>query len=135
MELRHLRYFVAVAAHGSFSRAANELHLTQPALSRQVKSLEDEIGVALFLRGPNAVSLTSAGEAFFEEAKDILTRVEAAVRRIITHPQREKLRVGYVHSLNAGIMTRVVERFRDYKKDVILELIDLTTSAMCEKAA
>ncbi len=68
MELRHLRYFAAVAAHGSFSRAASQLHLTQPALSRQVKSLEDEIGVALIVRGQNTISLTSAGEDFYEEA-------------------------------------------------------------------
>jgi DNA-binding transcriptional LysR family regulator len=63
MELRHLRYFAAVAAHGSFSRAAKQLHLTQPALSRQVKSLEDEIGILLIIRGQNTISLTSAGEA------------------------------------------------------------------------
>ena len=70
MELRHLRYFAAVVTHGSFSRAAKQLHLTQPALSRQVKSLEDEIGVALIVRGQNTISLSSAGEAFYEEAKD-----------------------------------------------------------------
>ena len=64
MELRHLRYFAAVAAHGSFNRAANSLHLTQPALSRQVKDLEDELGVRLFVRGKNAVTLTDAGELF-----------------------------------------------------------------------
>ncbi len=81
MELRHLRYFAAVAAHGSFRRAANQLHLTQPALSRQVKSLEEEIGIALVVRGQNAITLTSAGEAFYEEAKDILARVDVAVRR------------------------------------------------------
>ncbi len=96
MELRHLRYFAAVAAHGSFSRAANQLHLTQPALSRQVKSLEDEIGVALIVRGQNTISLTSAGEDFYEEAKDILARVDVAVRRIKTRPPGEKLRIGYV---------------------------------------
>ena len=115
MELRHLRYFAAVAAHGSFSRAANQLHLTQPALSRQVKSLEDEIGVALIVRGQNTISLTSAGEDFYEEAKDILARVDVAIRRIKTRPQGEKLRIGYVHSLTAGIMPRVVERFQSYK--------------------
>lgn len=135
MELRHLRYFAAVAAHGSFSRAANQLHLTQPALSRQVKSLEDEIGIALIVRGQNTISLTSAGEAFYEEAKDILARVDVAVRRIKTRPQGEKLRIGYVHSLSAGIMTRVVERFRSYNQHVFLELSDLTTDAMCQKAA
>src|SRR6266567_3351301 len=135
MELRHLRYFAAVAAHGSFSRAANQLHLTQPALSRQVKSLEDEIGVALIVRGQNTISLTSAGEAFYEEAKDILARVDVAVRRIKTHPPEKKLRIGYVHSLTAGIMPRVVERFQSYSKDVFLELSDLTTETMWQRAA
>src|SRR5580704_3537337 len=135
MELRHLRYFAAVAAHGSFSRAAEQLHLTQPALSRQVKSLEDEIGVPLIIRGQNTNSLTSAGEAFYEEAKDILARVDVAVRRIKTRPQGEKLRIGYVHSLTAGIMPTVLKRFRSYSKNVFLELTDLTTHAMCLKAA
>src|SRR5882757_2380188 len=135
MELRHLRYFAAVAAHGSFSRAAKQLHLTQPALSRQVKSLEDEIGVALIVRGQNTISLTSAGEDFYEEAKDILARVDVAIRRIKTRPQGEMLRIGYVHSLTAGIMPRVVKRFHSYNQDVFLELTDLTTHAMCLKAA
>jgi DNA-binding transcriptional LysR family regulator len=135
VELRHLRYFAAVAAHGSFSRAAIQLHLTQPALSRQVKSLEDEIGIALIVRGQNAISLTSAGETFYEEAKDILARVDVAVRRVKTRPQGEKLRIGYVHSLTAGIMPRAVERFRSCNQHVFLELSDLTTEAMCQKAA
>src|SRR5258705_6579611 len=135
MELRHLRYFAAVAAHGSFSRAANQLHLTQPALSRQVKSLEDELGVALIVRGQNTISLTSAGEAFYEKAKDILARVDVGVRRIKTRPPGEKLRIGYVHSLTAGIMPQVVERFQSYDKDVFLELSDLTRETMWQRAA
>ncbi|HEV2390934.1 MAG TPA: LysR family transcriptional regulator [Verrucomicrobiae bacterium] len=135
MELRHLRYFAAVAAHGNFSRAANQLHMTQPALSRQVKNLEDEIGVALVVRGQNTISLTSAGENFYEEAKDILARVDVAVRRIRTRPQGEKLRVGYVHSLTAGIMPRVVEQFQTFNRGVFLELSDLTTETMCQRAA
>src|SRR5258708_5668922 len=135
MELRHLRYFAAVAAHGNFSRAAKQLNLTQPALSRQVKSLEDEIGIALIVRGQNTISLTSAGEAFYEEAKGILARVDVAVRRIKTRRKGEKLRMGYVHSLTAGIMPRVVERFRSHNKHVFLELSDLTTDEMRQKAA
>src|SRR3989442_5655454 len=74
MELRHLRYFVAVAAHGSFNRAAQILHLTQPPLSRQVKDLEEELGVSLLVRGQNAVKLTEAGELFYEEAPELLSR-------------------------------------------------------------
>ena len=79
MELRHLRYFAAVAAHGSFNRAAQNLHLTQPALSRQVKDLEEELGVPLFLRGKNTVNLTEAGELFYEEACDLLARADQAL--------------------------------------------------------
>jgi DNA-binding transcriptional LysR family regulator len=135
MELRHLRYFAAVAAHGSFSRAAKQLHLTQPALSRQVKSLEEEIGVPLIIRRQNTISLTSAGEDFYEEAKDILARVDVAVRRIKTRPHGETLRIGYVHSLTAAVMPTVLKRFQSYKQDVFVELTDLTTHAMCLKAA
>ena len=68
MELRHLRYFTAVAAHGTFRKAATILHLTQPALSRQVRDLEDELGVTLIKRGRNFATLTDAGELFYEEA-------------------------------------------------------------------
>lgn len=135
MELRHLRYFAAVVAHGSFSRAAKQLNLTQPALSRQVKSLEGEIGVALIIRGQNTISLTPAGEDFYEEAKDILARVDVAVRRIKTRPQEEMLRIGYVHSLTAGVMPRVMKRFQSYNKNVLVELSDLTTHTMCQQAA
>src|SRR5687767_938797 len=65
VELRHLRYFIAVAKHGSFNRAAQRLHLTQPALSRQVKDLEEELTVPLLVRGKNAVTLTAAGFSFY----------------------------------------------------------------------
>ena len=78
---------------------------------------------------------TSAGEHFYEEAKDILARVDVAVRRIKTRPPGEKLRIGYVHSLTAGIMPRVVERLQSYNKDVFLELSDLTTETMWQRAA
>ena len=76
MELRHLRYFIAVAKHGSFNRAAQALFLTQPALSRQVKDLEEELAVPLLERGKNAVTLTEAGERFYEEAREIIARAE-----------------------------------------------------------
>ncbi len=77
MELRHLRYFTAVAAHGTFRRAAAILHLTQPALSRQVRDLEDELGVELLKRGQNSTTLTDAGELFYEEAREVLARAGA----------------------------------------------------------
>jgi DNA-binding transcriptional LysR family regulator len=85
MKLRQLRYFAAVVSHGNFSRAAEALHLTPRALSRQVKSLEDELGVALFKRESNSVSLTHLGQIFFEEAREVLARLEKAIRRVQKH--------------------------------------------------
>ena len=108
MELRQLRYFAAVAAHGSFSRAAKELHLTQPAVSRQVLNLEEELGSALLRRTNNAVALTAAGEQFYEEARDLLTRADQAVRRVRAQASSATLRVSYVASL-LGTGTMVVE--------------------------
>jgi LysR family hca operon transcriptional activator len=133
MELRHLRYFAAVAAHGSFSRAANNLHLTQPALSRQVKDLEEELGVPLFVRGTNAVSLTEAGEIFYEEARDLLARADQAIQRVRGQVRSETLRVGYGPSLTSGIMPRAIERFQAEVPRVRLELEDLTPREMGEK--
>lgn len=135
MELRHLRYFAAVAAHGSFSRAANNLHLTQPALSRQVKDLEDELGVPLFVRGTNAVTLTEAGEIFYEEARDLLARADQAIQRVRGEAKSETLRVGYGPSLTSGIMPKAIERFQAAVPRVRLELEDLTPREMAEKIA
>ena len=89
MKLRQLRHFIAVASHGNFSRAAKALQLTPPALRRQVKGLEDELGVALFQRGSNTVSLTHSGQIFFEEVREILAHVDKAIRRV-QKPRRRK---------------------------------------------
>lgn len=134
MELRHLRYFAAVAAHGSFNRAAEVLHLTQPALSRQVKDLEDELGVQLMLRGQNAVKLTEAGELFYEEAREVLTRADEAVRRVRGEARSETLRVGYAPSMTAGIMPAVLEEFQSATPRVRVELADLSSREINELA-
>jgi LysR family hca operon transcriptional activator len=135
MELRHLRYFAAVAAHGSFQRAADNLHVTPPALSRQVKDLEDELGVRLFERGKNLITLTPAGELFYEEARDLLARADQAVQRVRGQVKDEVLRVGYVPSLTASLMPRAIERFQATIPRVRLELSDLSPKQMSERAA
>jgi DNA-binding transcriptional LysR family regulator len=89
MKLRQLRHFTAVASHGNLSRAAKALHLTPAALSRQVKGLEEELGVALFKRESNSVSLTPSGKIFFEETREILARLDEAIRRV-QKPRRQK---------------------------------------------
>lgn len=134
MELRHLRYFIAVAAHGSFNRAAETLHLTQPALSRQVRDLEDELGVPLVLRGKNAVSLTEAGDLFYEEAREVLARADEAVRRVRGEARRETLRVGYAPSMTTGIMPAVLEAFQSATPRVRIELADLSSREINELA-
>ncbi len=134
MELRHLRYFAAVAAHGSFNRAAQHLHLTQPALSRQVKDLEDELGVRLLVRGKNAVTLTDAGEVFYEEARELLARADQAVQRVRGESRNEVLRVGYAPSLVSGLMPGALQKFQAATPRVRIELADLSSREMNEQA-
>jgi LysR family hca operon transcriptional activator len=125
VELRHLRYFISVAKHGSFNRAAQSLHLTQPALSRQVKDLEEELAVPLLVRGTNAVTLTAAGERFYEEAREIVARADLAVQRIRNEPCDETLRIGYAPSVTAGILPRALQAFHAEQPRVRIELADL----------
>jgi DNA-binding transcriptional LysR family regulator len=114
---------------------AKQLHLTQPALSRQVEDLEEELGVALFERGSNKVRLTEAGEQFYDDSRDVLTRVEEAVERLRNDTKRDVLRVGYVPSLVAGSMPRVIERFQLATPKARLELFDLSPGEMAKRAS
>jgi DNA-binding transcriptional LysR family regulator len=109
MELRHLRYFVAVAEELHFSRAADRLHVTQPVVSEQIRKLEAELGVQLFHRTRN-VALTDAGAALLTEARRVLRHAEAARRAARSASARPGLRIGYVATaLPAGI-PRAVRR-------------------------
>ena len=98
MELRHLRYFLAVAEMENISRAAtHKLHVSQPSLSRQIRDLEDELGVRLLERTAKSVSLTEAGRAFLLEARVLLEHADAAVRKVraIANKGDSELHVGY----------------------------------------
>src|SRR5579871_533683 len=100
MELRHLRYFVAVAEELHFGRAAERLYMAQPPLSQQIRQLEQEIGVLLLIRNNRRVALTEAGQAFLEDARSILERVEEATRRAqqVSAGEAGWLGVGFVGS-------------------------------------
>ncbi|MBK1786615.1 LysR family transcriptional regulator [Prauserella cavernicola] len=96
MELRHLRYFAAVAAEGSLSRAAEHLHLTQPSLSRQIRQLEHDVGAPLFERTPNGTTLTPAGTALHRHALLLLRLADAVpdMARSATGRSREVVQIG-----------------------------------------
>src|SRR5689334_160012 len=100
MELRHLRYFIAVADAGTFTLAAERLRIQQPPLSQQIKALEKELGFALFQRVPKGVQLTVGGRVFLDEARAILASVDRAAHRAeaAAHGRTGKLSLGFTSS-------------------------------------
>jgi DNA-binding transcriptional LysR family regulator len=114
MELRHLRYFVAVAEELHFRRAAERLHVAQPAVSEQIRKLEAELGVTLLNRTHRNVSLTVAGAALLEEARVVLRQADAAVRiaRTAQQGQLGRLRIGYTADSLPASIPQALSRFR-----------------------
>lgn len=131
MELRQLRYFMAVAEAGNFSRAAASLHMSQPPLSMQVKALEDELGVRLLERSNHGATLTPAGAAFLEEARAALTRLESARRRaqLVGKGDIGMLSVGFVSIADYGVLPQALKSFRAAFPQVEVQLHELTTDA------
>lgn len=130
MELRQLRNFVAVAEEGNISRAAQRIFLTQPALSRQIKSLEEEIGQCLLERSAHSIRLTPTGEALLEEARELLRHADGVLERVRTAAAGLRLRVGYAPSLASGLLSTAVQRFTQLHPDAHVELSDLSSSEM-----
>ena len=132
MELRHLRYFVAVAEAENVSRAALKLHVSQPGVSRQIRDLEDELGFALLERGAKSVRLTPAGVVFFAEAREVLARAEAAVQkaRAAAGGGRREIAVGYAPSLTVQILPPALRRFQEQFPEARVTLHDLSTEEM-----
>ena len=129
MELRHLRYFRAVALERSFTRAAERLHVSQPPLSRQIRQLEEELGTPLFLRGTRPLELTEAGRVLLEHATQVLDRVEdvrGAMRALAKRRTRD-LAVGFVGSVILGPLPRALRRFRAARPDITVRLVEMTT--------
>lgn len=130
MELRQLRYFVAVAEELHFRRAAERLHISQPPLSQQIRALEDELGFPLLVRTRRRVQLTPAGEAFLRDARALLNELAGAVAtaRRIDAGQTGRLRISFVGSaLLSSIVPATVERFRETRPGVEIELRERST--------
>ena len=129
MELRHLRYFVAVAAEENISRAAKRLHISQPPLSRQIRDLEDELRIALFERSAKSVQLTPLGKLFLVEARAALQRVDDAVAFIRAAAERKNnhLRVAHTNAIAIELLPRVLRAFQRKHKGTTIELSAMTT--------
>jgi LysR family transcriptional regulator, benzoate and cis,cis-muconate-responsive activator of ben and cat genes len=130
MELRQLRYFVAVAEEGNISRAGKRIFLTQPALSRQIKALEDEIGQCLLERQAHSIRLTPVGAVMLREARELLQHAEQVLERVRAEGRGLRLRVGYAPSLAAGILSVAVGNFTQRHPNARVELFDLSTAEM-----
>ncbi|WP_050423224.1 LysR substrate-binding domain-containing protein [Bradyrhizobium tropiciagri] len=134
MELRHLRYFVALGEELNFTRAAERLHIAQPPLSQQIRQLEHELGVTLLQRNSRPVRLTEAGELFLARARAVLASFESAVAdtRRVGRGQAGKLAIGFVGSAMFAGLPDIVGAYRDACPDVELVLDEMLAAEIAE---
>jgi len=134
MELRHFRYFLAVGEALSFTKAAARLRIAQPALSRQVQDLEEEIGVDLFRRSPRGVTLTAEGKLFLAEVRELLKRVDESVVKVreLARGHYGDLHVGYASSFTVELMPPAVAAFEKQFPRVNLVLHDVSRTELIE---
>ena len=135
MDLRQIRSFVAVATTRNFTRAAEQLHIAQPPLSRQIQLLEEEMGVQLIERNRRPVRLTPAGRVFYEQALQVLHQVgqmKTAARQVGLQ-QRQSISVGYVASTLYGGLPMLVRMFRQRHPDTDVHLVELSSVQQIRK--
>src|ERR1700679_3901917 len=127
VDVRELESFVAVADHLNFSKAAKQLNLSQPPLTRRVQSLEEKVGSKLFERNTHAVSLTNAGKLFLEDARAILRHLDRAAEtiRLSREGETTRLRLAFVGALLDEKLVRLMQKFREVQPTCQLEVNDL----------
>jgi DNA-binding transcriptional LysR family regulator len=127
MELRHLRYFVAVADTLNFTRAAAALHLAQPSLTRQIQNLEEEIGVRLLDRTKKNVALTEEGRAFLVDARRLLALATESIQSVqrLSRGDTGQLNIGYLSTFNFDLLPKTLAMFRQGYPHVALNLFDM----------
>jgi DNA-binding transcriptional LysR family regulator len=134
MDFRHLKYFLAVADELNIGRAAKRLHISQPPLTRNIKALENELGVDLFVRTSKGVELTQAGQLFKEEAANIRMLIEAAIDRVQRTGQGKmgRLDIGIFGSAIYDIIPQLLQRFKQRHPDVNVVLHTMTKTEQLE---
>src|SRR2546422_223453 len=128
MELRHLRYFVAVAENLNFTKAGAKLNLAQPSLTRQIHNLEGEIGVLLLNRSRSQVALTEEGRAFLVDARRILTLATESIQSVqrLSRGETGQLNIAYLSNFNFELLPETLAAFRQSFPHVALNLFDMT---------
>ncbi len=134
MELRHFRYFIAVAEESSLGRAAHRLHVSQPALSQQIRDLENEIGLKLFTRNSRGVELTEAGRAFLIAGRRVMVAVELATEQAqeAAKGERGRLVIGSLGAATISFLTGILARFREQHPLVEVTLLQMHNRAQVE---
>ena len=134
MELRHLRYFIAVAEALSFTKAAQNLRLAQPSLTRQVRNLEAELGVLLLERANNRITLTEEGRLFLFDSKKVLAMCADIVANVqrLSRQESAHLNIGYVANIHYGLLPATLGAFRKLCPRVALNLLDMTSAEQFE---
>lgn len=134
MNLRQIRYFVVVAQEKNFTRAAEILHISQPPLSRQIQLLEETLGLRLFVRSSRPLRLTEAGKVFYEQALQILNRVEQMKRATqqVGKNERHNFSIGFVPSMLYGALPLMVKRLRLLYPDLSIQLVEILSAQQTE---
>lgn len=126
MTITQLRCFVEVAKELNYAKAAANLYISQPAVSRHVIALENDLGVTLFTRSRHNVALTSAGMRFYSEAKDILERIDLSKSSILENPGEEMLNVGCVSSIQIKGLSKIYEAYHKSRPDVMISNTEIS---------
>lgn len=134
MDIRHLEYFTEVARHRSFTKAAQVLHITQPTISKMVKTLEDELGVTLICRSAKQIELTDAGQAVFSQAQQVLASFQNLTSELadVMNIKKGHIRIGLPPIASSSIFPRVIGEFSKAYPDINLQLMEVG-SKMIEK--
>lgn len=135
MELRQLRYFVAIVDHGSLSRAAGILHVAQPALTQQLRQLEDELGAQLLHRSATGVTATDAGKVFYEHAHAILKQVSDAKSAVVQSTTRPSgsVTLGFPHSISGALALPLLMAVREQYPEITLQLTEEISGNLTEQ--
>src|ERR1700684_2740914 len=130
MELRQIRSFLSVVETLRFGRTAELIHLSQPALSLQIRALEEEIGVRLFERNRRKTTLTAAGLAFRDDAAAALSQLETAIRRarLAGNGKLGRLRIGFISTAGGEIVPNIVRQFKESNPEVEFSLRNILTA-------